>query len=455
MSSKNFLSRAPLCIAAAATLISFGSPAMLRALPTAQPAQPVQRAQVDARWQPWIGCWQPAPPQRSGPATFSAPRRSNAPLVCIVPTQNGQPSSVSVVTIEKGKVVAQDTIVADGQSIAHSKDHCDGVESASWSPDGHRLYVTSDYTCPGNLKRTSSGLFAIAPNGDWVNVQSVDASGRKGVSTLRYADAGRPSDLPPDVAEALNAGGFETSTARVAAGAPLTTADVVEASHHVDPSVVEAWLIDRGQNFHIDAKQLVALSDAGLPGSVTDAMVAVSYPKAFMVNPSGVADASGVDSSADGVELQRSPAQKVDVMMVPAYSPYDYSPFMYGPYGYYGLGYGPYGYSPYGYPGYGYSAYGYAPYGAYYSPYAGYPLGYYGGVYLNNQPPVIVLRGQPAQRGYVVRGRGYTRTAPGSAGSNETAQPRSNVSPPAEAAPSAPRAPSEPSSSGRTAHRRP
>lgn len=446
MSYKKLFSRAPLFIATAATAISLGIPAMIRA------QQAPQSAQLDARWQPWIGCWRPAPPQQSGPASFSVPRNSDAPLVCVVPGDPGQPSSVSVVTIAKGKVVARDTIVANGQSISHSKDHCDGIESASWSPDGHRLYVTSDYTCPGNVKRTSSGLFAISPSGEWVNVQSVDASGRKGVSTLRYADAGRPSDLPPDIAEVLNGGQFETSTARVAAGARLTTGDVVEASHHVDPSVVEAWLIDRGQNFHIDANQLVALSDAGLPGSITDAMVAVSYPKAFMMNPSTAAGESAVDSTGDGVDVERSPAQKVDVMMVPSYSPYDYSPFIYGPYGYYGLGYAPYGYSPYGYSPYGYSGYGYSPYGAYYSPYAGYPLGYYGGVYLNNRAPVIVLRGQPTQRGYAVRGRGYTRTAPGTAGSNGTAQPRSSVSPPSQRAPSAP---SQPSSSGRTAHQRP
>lgn len=446
MSYKSFFSRAPLYIAAA-TAISLGVSSLARAQQSSQSAQP---AQLDARWQPWVGCWRPAPPQQSGPASFSAPRDSNAPLVCMVPTDDGQPASVNVVTVAKGKIVAQDTIVANGQSISHRKDHCDGVESASWSPDGRRLYVTSDYACPGNVKRTSSGLFAISPSGEWVNVQSVDANGTKGVSTLRYTDAGRPSNLPPNIAESLNGGQFETSTARVAAGARVTTADVVEASRHVDPSVVEAWLIDRGQNFHIDATQLVALSDAGLPGGITDAMVAVSYPKAFMVNPSGAAAESVADSSADGVDVQRSPAQRVDVMMVPAYSPYDDSPFIYGSYGYYGLGYAPYGYSPYGYSGYGY-----APYGAYYSPYAGYPLGYYGGVYLNNQPPVIVLRGQPTQQGYAVRGRGYTRTAPGSAGANGSAQPRPTVSPPSPRTPSAPRAPSEPASSGRTAHQRP
>src|SRR6185437_8544293 len=90
-------------------------------------------------------------------------------------------SSVNVLTVKDGKTVARDTIVATGSNVARSKDGCNGTESAKWSADGHRLYVSSDFTCPGALKRTSSGLFAISPQGQWVNVQSVNASGTTAV----------------------------------------------------------------------------------------------------------------------------------------------------------------------------------------------------------------------------------------------------------------------------------
>ncbi len=450
-SHKFVLTRARLGVAATISALAL-------ALPFAAQAQS-QGSSLDARWQPWIGCWRPIPPTANGQASYTAPRNSNAPLVCVVPeSAENTPSSVRVITIANGKLVAQDTIDANGQSISRSKDHCNGVESASWSADGHRLYVTSDYACPGGLKRTSSGLFAISPAGDWVNVQSVDANGAKRVNTLRYSDAGKPADIPADIAQALNTGGLEVSTARAAAGARLTTADIVEASHKVEPSVVAAWIVDRGQTFNVDANQLIALADAGVPGSVTDAMVAVSYPKSFVVNPPGVGAETSVDSAANtpGADIERSTGRNIEAVMMPAYSPYDYSPFGFAPYGFYdGFGYPGYGYAPYGYAPYGYAPYGYAPYGAYYAPYAGYPLGY-GGVYLTRPAPIIVLKGTPAQHGYMVRGHGYTQTIPRPGGTAGTAQPRPSVAPPSPPPPPPP-PPSPPSSSssGRTAHVRP
>jgi hypothetical protein len=425
-------------IASAATLACVLVAAVASVGSAQQPIQ--QTARLDARWQPWIGCWQPAPQQSAGAALFVAPR-SDAPLVCVVPATGASTSSaVNVVTVANGRITARDTIQATGQNVARTKDNCTGVERADWSANGRRLYVTSDFTCPGGIKRTSSGLFAISPTGEWVNVQGVDVGGNRGIRTLRYADAGTPSTLPSEVAEALHGAGRAGSTARAAAGAPLTTADVIEASHKLDSTVVEAWIVDRGQNFGVDASQIVALADAGVPGNVTDAMVAVSYPKAFAVNPSPDAPAiGGLDLARGGSPdldiQQRSSGRNIDVLMMPAYSPYAYSPF-----DYYGLGYSPYGYSPYGY----------SPYGAY-SPYAGFGGRFGGGLYV---PPIIVLKSdQPAQpRGFVVKGQGYSRTAPGSGdNAGSTAQPRSTVSP--SSGRSAP--PPPPPSSGRTAHPRP
>lgn len=407
-----------------------------------------QSAQLDARWQPWIGCWQPAA-QQSSAISFTAPRSNNAPLVCVIPA-TGTPvsSGVEIVTIADGKIVARDTIDATGQNVARSKDGCNGVESAKWSADGRRVYVSSDFTCPGGLKRTSSGLFAISPTGEWVNVQGVNAGGNKGVRTLHYTDAGTPSTLPSEISQALHNRALAVSTARAAAGAPLTAADVVEASRQLDPTVVEGWIVDRGQGFGVDANELIALADAGVPSNITDAMVALSYPKAFAVNrPSDVSGVGAIDAAQNvsGLEVERSSGRNVQVMMMPAYSPYGYSPFGYSPYDYNGYGYSPYGYSPYGY----------SPYGGYYSPSAAYYGAGYGGYYWN-QPTIIVLKGdQPSQpRGYVVKGRGYTQSAPTSGWSGSTAEPRPTVSsPPPSTGNSAP--PSQPASSGRTAHQRP
>ncbi len=414
-----------------------------------------QQSQVDANWQPWIGCWRPAAPQAPG-MTFSLPRDTDAPLVCIIPTKDAAASSsVYVLTVAHDTIAARDSISVTGRDVARTKDSCSGVENAAWSPDGHRLYLTSDFTCPGGIKRTTSGLFAMSQRGDWVNVQGVTAGGNTAVHTLHYTDAGIPSTLPGEISDALHARGMALTTARSAAGAPLTSANVVEASHKLDSLVVEAWIVDRGQSFNVDARKIVALADAGVPGNVTDAMVAVTYPKAFAVNQpadeSGIADIqqapSAGSASANGYNTDNT-----RVMMLPGYGRYNYSPFGYSPYDYYGYGYSPYGYSPFGYSPYGYSPYGYSPYGAYYPGSLGYGAAY-GGWY--SPRPIIVLKGtdvlQP--QGRAVKGRGYTRSPAdrnNSSGSNgSTASPRPVVSPPpAQPAP----APAQPP---RTAHERP
>lgn len=430
------------CMLASAVL-SFSAVAVAQ---SAQSAQGAQNAQLDARWQPWIGCWQPVAQQRSA-ITFSSPR-SAAALVCIVPASDAsRPSTVDVLTVADGKVVTRDSIDASGRTMARTKDGCTGVEKATWSEDGHRLFTTSDFTCPGGIKRTSSGIFAMSPNGEWSNVQGVKTGGSDGIRTLRYSDAGAPSTLPADVSQALTGRSLAVSTARAAAAGSLTAGNVIEASRRVDPAVVQGWILDRGQSFDLDANAILALANAGVPGAVTDAMVAVSYPKAFAVNgesdPSGATGATSLEGAQD--DIQRSSGRDIRVMMMPSYAPFGYSPFGYSPFDYYGYGYSPYGYSPYGY-----SPLGYSPYGGYYSPYAGYGL--YGGRYA---PPVIILKGTetPRQRGYAVKGGGYSQTAPRSgANSGATAQPRPAVSPPP---PRGNAAPSEPPSSGRTAHERP
>lgn len=369
-----------------------------------------QSSHLDPRWQGWIGCWQPVAPQSSDMMSSVAPRNAKAPLVCMVPAAAAQSSSgVDVVTVADGKVVARERIDATGQPLGRTRDGCTGTESARWSADGRRVFMRSDYTCPGALRRTSTGVFAISPSGEWVDVQGVSTQGGKGVRTLRYRDAGIPSTVPAEIASALRDRSLAVSAARIAASAPLTTVDVVEASHQLDPAVTEAWLVDRGQKFSVDAKQLVALADAGVPSNVTDAMVALSYPKTFAVDSSLHAGDLG---SLDGTRaVSATPAygttgRNIQVYMQPS--------------------------SPYGYSTYGYSPYGYLPYG--YSPYAAYGAAYglsYGGWYWNRSPTVIVLKGdqQPQRSGYVVKGHGYTQSDPGAVGS--TAHPRPVYNPPA------------------------
>lgn len=368
---------------------------------------------LDPRWQGWIGCWQPVTTQSLDMLSANSARNPKSPLVCVVPAaEQSTLTGVVLATVVDVKVVAREPIEASGQTYASTgTDGCPGTKSAAWSTDGQRVFVRSENTCPGGLKRTSSRVLAMAPTGDWVDVQGVNTGGNTGVRTLRYRDAGMPGNLPSVILEALSGHSLAANTARIADGAPLTTADVVEASHKLDPAVVEAWLVERGQKFTLGAKQLIELADAGVPSNVTDAMVALSYPKAFAVDRSlHPGDGSALNAATETYGYS-STGRNIPVMMEPA-SPYDYSE--------YGYGYSPYGYSPYGY----------SPFSSFYS-----PLGYggvaYGGWYWN-RAPVIILRGdQPAQHtGYVVKGHGYTQSDPTSV-SGSTAHPRTTVSPPA------------------------
>lgn len=403
-----------------------------------------QASHLDARWQPWIGCWQPENVQQPGMSPLAPNRGVNTPLVCVIPAASASASSgVDVATVANGKIVARDHIEATGQSYTRSKDGCNGVESADWSADGERVYTRSSYTCTGNLKRTSTGVFAMSPDGEWVDVQGVSTQGGKGVRTLRYRDAGIPAGVPGEIASALRGRSMTVNTARTAAAAPLTSADVIEASHKVDPAVVQAWLVDRGQRFAVNARQLVQLADAGVPSNVTDAMVALSYPKAFAVDSTPSARELSAIGAAGGYG---STGRNLQVYTAPTISPYDYySPF----------GYTPYGYSPYGYAPYG-SYYSPSPYNAYGSPYSGYASPY-NGIYA--PPAIIILKGDQQQQaqhpGYAVKGRGYTQTDPRS-GTGAVAQPRPSYSPPSPPPSSTEAKPAgSTSGSGRTATPRP
>lgn len=406
--------------------------------------------QPDGRWQPWLGCWKPEAPGSDGMAAVTS-SGSDVPLVCVIPANDANAeSSVNIVTVKDGKVVARDTITVTGQNVARTKQGCNGVEKASWSADGHRLYLTSDFTCSGGVERTSSGLFAISPNGEWVSVQAVDAGGNTGVRAVHYADAGVPSTVPPEISSALGGNELAVSTARAAAGTGLAGTDIVEASHQLDSAVVAAWIIDRGQSFGVDAKELIALADAGVPSNVTDAMVAVSYPAEFALNQPADESVAGISTTAQSSDLELAPdnGRDINVYMAPSYAPY---------------GFAPYGFTPFDYYGYGYSPYRYYPYGAFFSPYGGFGPAY-GGLYWHTPAPVVIVGGhQPAPpRGFAVKGHGYTQTQPATGGSTAVRRPPSHTgqssspsrgtarrnSPP-------PQPVQHPASSGRKAHPRP
>jgi hypothetical protein len=329
----------------------------------------------DPHWLPWLGCWQAVAP--GGGASFSGAPSSE---VCVVPTTS--PSAVEVLTISNGAVTSRDRIDASGAAQPSSEEGCTGTERVQWSEDGHRLYRTTEQRCTGGIQRNVSGVLAILPTGEWLNAQGVTVGGNTRVHVLRYEPVTDLTGLPAEAARALDGQKLAVEVARSTASVTPTSADIAEASRHLDSDVVGAWLIERGESFTMDAGRLVELANAGVPDDVIDLMVALSYPHKFAINQAtGASEIRPDDNGRDSGRRALRPWGYYDPMW--GYDPYGYG---YGPYRYgYGAGYG------WGWGGYN---------------------GYYGGYYGS---PVVVVRpgndNEDNSRGTAraVKGRGYTR----------------------------------------------
>ena len=393
-----------------------------------QPAAAQQpRVAMDGAWSAFVGCWAPI-----GPDGATADVKSP---VCVTPATGA--SAVDVITIRDGKVASTTHLEASGASRAIGKEGCRGTESARWSTDHLRVYLNADITCDG-VHRTTNGMMALSTHGEWLDVQGLIAGKNNvGVHVTRYRPLTDLTGVPAEVASAVPTNDLGASTARLAASGPIGPEDVLDASKALAAPIVEAWLLERGQGFKLNANELAALADAGVPGSTTDMMVALSYPKTFAVN-----------ATAREAELlpRKAGEQVVSGRTIPV-TAYDYSPFGWG--SYYDYLYG----SRYGYR-YGYSPYGYSPYGN-------------GGGYYNQ--PIIIVRApdqgsgqQPAYHPRVVNGQGWTQGATGGGSSTTTRSAGSGSSSSGASAGSSAGSASSGSSSGssssggeRTSHRVP
>jgi hypothetical protein len=223
-----------------------------------------------------------------------------------------------------------------------------------------------------------------------------------------------------------------------------------------DTTVVQAWIAERGAKFKLDSKQLVGLADAGVPGSVIDVIVGVSYPEHFALQQRPMGPTFGDDLTAsDSARLAMR--YLADRCNAAGYNSFVYSVGVVDPcavlYGsQYRNGYG-YGYgNGFGYGnGYGYS--GFNSYGGFNDPY-GYNSGYYA--------PIVIVKGDQPAHGRVVNGHGYSSgsssgssaSGTGSSASSSSSGSGSGSSSGSGSASSAP-ASSSGGDGGRTAHPRP
>jgi hypothetical protein len=292
---------------------------------TAGAAFAQQTAPADARWQPWIGCWQlldehvrnhadlTSEPVSAASAPARLERSGANTRVCVTPAGQG----VSLTTMIGDQRVLEDSIVADGVNHPMMDSECRGAKRSEWSRTGYRLYTTAEITCADQAPRKVSGLTMMMTGPTWVDIQLIDIEGRKNIRVRRFTRA--------------------TPVARGAA--PFSgehswsVADVKEASARLMPEAVQAALVELGTGFNLKSKQLTELADAGVATNVIDLMIALSYPKHFVVERS-VSSGGGAPysfgGSGYGDYLGMWP-WIADAMFWPSY----YSPFAYRYWGYY------------------------------------------------------------------------------------------------------------------------
>ncbi len=262
-------------------------------------ADPVDETELDARWVPWLGCWQLWEEQFE-----RADRLQNdhsivgRTSVCVTPAEAG----ISLTALVGDQLLVERRLVADGAQREVDENGCRGWERNEWSADGHRLFTSGELRCGDSPTRTVRGVSIMSSTSSWVDIQFVRFGDREQLEVRRYSpmpvlDADRllgSNSLPVEPAEIRRARRASTET--------LALADVMEANEKTRPRVVEALLVETEPDLDIDSASLIALDDAGIDHGVIDLVVALSYPEHFVVErrDRGGSWSSGLSNSFGG-----------------------------------------------------------------------------------------------------------------------------------------------------------
>ena len=314
-------------------VIFYGVPGAASAA-SGEPASAEGQLEVTAHspWLPWLGCWHLV---EETVARAEQPRDTNGfrdrVVVCLTPS-TAPPGGVEVTTLANGEPVLATTLLADGAQHPVEETACTGWRQNTWSSDAARLFARVELTCDGEETRRVSGVGLMTSSTTWLDIQLVTSRGRGEVTVRRYrratesttVDAGA-TPLPADMLDRARA------AARLASTRELSINDVIEAYVAVDPTVVEALLIETRASFVLDRRALIQLDDSGVRGRVIDLMVALSFPDEFVVDRQVDRTAASYGGGGGFAD---------------SFSPFGYGynqwyPYWASPFGYY------YGWSPY------------------------------------------------------------------------------------------------------------
>ena len=309
----------------------------------AQTAGPPTAQKMDARFNGWLGCWR-----------LEDDLSGTGARMCITPDRAG----VRLQTLAGTNRGIDELVIADGVTREIADADCKGTEIAEWSNDGQRVFRTTQVTCGNDGARTIKTIAFLAPGPMWINVQHVSGdSGPAVVRAQRYRRA-----ISQTLADGSKAP--QPPTPVVSSDSRWSIEDVIEASGKLPADALQAALTDVKQKFNVNRRTLLALDDAGVPDSVIDLMVALTFPDRFIVErATGGSMPVGVSTGMGWYDPLMSP------LWLPAYANCYSANGYYGYRSYYNMC-GPY-----------YSGYNYLTYGSYYPYYGGgwYPIGDGGG----------------------------------------------------------------------------
>jgi hypothetical protein len=231
------------------------------------PADRSGAAAVDERWQPWLGCW-----------VAEDDTTDRGARTCVVP---GKADGVSIVTLVGVQTVTTEARIADDREHQVVVDDCRGTERVRWGARGRQMFRTATVACGDEAARDVSGTAFMLSGPVWVDVLAVQQDGTTSVHVRRYRRAanqrladGQMAPQPPRGVWALDTPAWRVD-------------DVLEMSAVVPPDAVQAALSQGPTDFSLNAKSLVALSDAKVSERVIDLMVALTYPAKFVVQSGG------------------------------------------------------------------------------------------------------------------------------------------------------------------------
>ncbi len=239
-------------------------------------------AKVDTPWLPWLGCWtlvedhvrEPLFGAEELSESETAPPRG---LVCMEPEGGG----VRVTTFSDDELFLEEMLYADGKRQPSSAGQCEGWQEVEWSADADRLFTRSELTCEEGNERVVTGVSLFTDRRTWVEIQTIGSGVSRTVVVRHYRPAREEETLSKSglSAEILRS----ASRARADIAIVMDIDDVIEAKSQVAPATLEALLMEHEDGFDLDSEALIRLDDAGMPPSLIDVMVALSYPDRFLV----------------------------------------------------------------------------------------------------------------------------------------------------------------------------